>query len=107
MIARCSHSATLLGDGTVLVAGGTATNDVTGSAEVFLLCGPPLHTSVSAGMLTLTWPANNLGSFHLQTTVDFSNNSWANADNLVTTTNGVSQATIPVGQGAGFYRLKY
>jgi hypothetical protein len=105
VIARYHHTATLLVDGTVLVAGGTSTNSVISSAEVFLP-DPVLQASASGGNLTLTWPATNSGGFHLQTAPALLSTKWADADDLVVTTNGMSQAIIPMSGAAGFYRLK-
>jgi len=105
-VPRENHTATLLADGMVLSAGGSSTNDVTSSAELFVPA-PVLRASASGGKLTLTWVANtNTGNFHLQTASDFSGTNWADADDLVVTTNGISQANIPISRGAGFYRLK-
>ena len=107
VVSRFSHTATLLADGTVLAAGGTSTNDLTSSAEVFVPSpGPLLRTSASGGKLTLTWASSDAGTFHLQTAPDLSGTNWADANNLVVTTNGTSQASIPIGRGAGFYRLR-
>lgn len=105
VVARYFHTATLLTDGTVLVTGGATTNGVTSSAELFLP-GPVLRASTSGGNLTLTWPATNGGAFHLQTASTFLSTNWADADDRVVTTNGMSQAVIPMNGAAGFYRLK-
>jgi len=72
-----------------------------------LLPGPLLTSVVSSGNITLTWPTGNPPRFHLQATTDFSGTNWVDVNGLVTVTNALGHVTIPVGQGVGFYRLKF
>ena len=103
---RYSHTATLLTNGLVLVAGGTGSGGsgmATISAELYEVSSAPLSIGFSSNMVTVWW--QSAPGWVLQQNGDLTNPTGWSASGGVTNTNGTNFLNLPNPSNNLFFRL--